>query len=338
MITISPTSRQPARAAWTRERLLLERTIALGSSLDASSYDTYTSALNSYLTFCKLHGFDAAPTEDTLSFYVVFMSYHIKPQSVDSYLSGISHQLEPYFPEVRRNRKSRLVSLTLKGCMRLRNSPALRKAPLLPSDISTVLTSLHASSTHDDILFAAMLATGFHALLRLAEMSVHDNPAKRNWRKITMRHTVTFPEPSSFSFTLPSHKADPFFQGNTIVVRHIITDSELDPKPVFQRYLRSRDSEFPLNPELWLTYSGTVPTRTWFVKRLRAFFHDGLISGQSMRAGGATCLATTGALPSLIQAAGRWSSEAFKVYIRKNPFLLHAILQAQRAPANQLHS
>jgi hypothetical protein len=328
MIPISPSSRQPTRTAWTRERLLLERTIALGSALDTSSYATYTSALNSYLTFCKLHGLDADPTEDTLSFYTVFMSFHIKPQSVDSYLSGIANQLEPYFPEVRRNRKSRLVSLTLKGCMRLRHSPAKRKAPLLPSNVATVLASLHPESTHDDTLFASMLATGFHALLRLAELSIHDNPAKRNSRKITMRHTVAFPEPDSFSFTLPSHKADPLFQGNTIVVRHIVP--ELDPKPVFRRYLASRDSEFPLNPELWLTHSGTVPTRAWFVKRLRAFFHDPSISGQSMRAGGATCLATTGALPSLIQAAGRWSSEAFKVYIRKNPFLLHAILQAQR--------
>src|SRR5580704_11500457 len=103
MNSVTSVSRQPVRVAWTRDRLLLERTIALGNSLDVSSYSTYTSALNSYISFCKLHNFDITPTEETLSFFVVYMSYHIKPQSVDSYLSGICNQLEPHFPDVRKH-------------------------------------------------------------------------------------------------------------------------------------------------------------------------------------------------------------------------------------------
>ena len=46
------------------------------------------------------------------------------------------------------------------------------------------------------------------------------------------------------------------------------------------------------------------------------------IAGQSLRAGGATMLAEMGFAPHIIQAAGRWSSEAFQIYVRKNPFLL----------------
>jgi hypothetical protein len=42
--------------------------------------------------------------------------------------------------------------------------------------------------------------------------------------------------------------------------------------------------------------------------------------------GGATRLAELGAAPDLIQAAGRWSSETFKIYIRKNPVILQAML------------
>jgi hypothetical protein len=49
-----------------------------------------------------------------------------------------------------------------------------------------------------------------------------------------------------------------------------------------------------------------------------------------MRAGGATSLAEHGISPSLIQAMGRWSSDAFLVYIRKNPALIQALLYAQR--------
>jgi hypothetical protein len=329
MIHSSRKSRQPHREAWTRDRLLYERSIAIGSSLDASSYDSYSSALNSYIAFCQLHNFDADPTEDTLSFYVVFMSHQIKPDSVDSYLSGICNLLEPYYPDVRKRRSATLVSRTLKGCKRLRNTPTKRRSPLLPSQISLVIGSLSPTSSHDDVLFVTLLATGFHGLMRLGELTTNDTASKRSWRKTSLRHTVSFPDASTYSFILTTHKADATYEGNTILIRHLVQN--LDPRPIFKRYLASRDSAYPLNPELWLTHAGTRPTRSWFIRRLRAFFPDHLIAGQSMRAGGATCLASTGALPAIIQAAGRWSSNAFQLYIRKNPFLLHAILAARRA-------
>lgn len=32
---------------------------------------------------------------------------------------------------------------------------------------------------------------------------------------------------------------------------------------------------------------------------------------------------------SVIQAAGRWASDTFQIYIRRNPFLMDAVLHAQ---------
>src|SRR5271155_6109300 len=123
MIQISSTSRQPQRDAWSMERLVNERSISLGFSLDSSTFGTYTSALNSYLTFCDLHHLPVDPTPDTLSFYIVFLSSHINPKSVNSYLSGISRQLEPFFPDVHFNRKTTLVTRTMAGCMRRFKTP-----------------------------------------------------------------------------------------------------------------------------------------------------------------------------------------------------------------------
>ncbi|KAK0232802.1 hypothetical protein IW262DRAFT_1258813, partial [Armillaria fumosa] len=48
---------------------------------------------------------------------------------------------------------------------------------------------------------------------------------------------------------------------------------------------------------------------------LNKLFLSNSIAGQSMHAGGATDLAEQGVLPYLIQAQGRWSSTAFKIYI-----------------------
>jgi hypothetical protein len=55
------------------------------------------------------------------------------------------------------------------------------------------------------------------------------------------------------------------------------------------------------------------------------------IAGQSLRAGGATSLAEAGADLETIRAVGRWSSTAFRIYLRKNPVLLHAVIFGRAA-------
>lgn len=83
--------------------LVHEQSIALGMSIDASTHKNYSSALNSYLNFCRIHHLPIDPTPDTLSFFTVYMSYQLKPSSVGTYLSGICNKLEIYFPDVRKN-------------------------------------------------------------------------------------------------------------------------------------------------------------------------------------------------------------------------------------------
>jgi hypothetical protein len=329
MFQISSTSRQPRREAWTMDCLINERSISLGYSLDTSSFGAYTSALNSYLTFCNLHNLPVDPTPDTLSLYVVFLSSHIHPDSVNSYLSGICRQLEPFFPEIRHNRKSILVSRTMTGCMRRFGKPTKRKSPFSRANLLFVLEKVKSPRSHNDLLFIALLFTGFHALMRLGEMVFPDKKILRNYRKISLRHTVSISH-SQYSFFLPSHKGDRTFEGNTILIQKLSTTT--DPYCHFLAYLHSRDLHFPIHPELWLTSRGSVPTRHWFISRLRTFFPKNY-AGQSIRSGGATSLAEAGADLATIQAVGRWSSTAFKIYIRKNPVLIHAVIFGR--PAHQ---
>jgi hypothetical protein len=100
IMEISPTSHQARRELWSLERLNYEHSILLGMSIDTSTASTYSSALNSYLTFCKMHGLLVEPTSQTLSYYTTFQSFHINFKSVDSYLFGICNQLKPFFPDV----------------------------------------------------------------------------------------------------------------------------------------------------------------------------------------------------------------------------------------------
>ena len=111
-------SRNPQCEAWSAERFIYERSLALGQSIATNTWTSYGSALNSYLDFIHLHNFDPEPIANTLSLFTTYMLKHIKPSSVASYLSGICQQLEPFFPDVRKNRNSPLL-----GCKHLYGSP-----------------------------------------------------------------------------------------------------------------------------------------------------------------------------------------------------------------------
>ena len=324
MIRGTRRARQPAREVWSRERLVHERAIALGNAIDQSTLSNYSSALNSYLNFVKLHNFPVDPTPETLSFFTVYMSHHINPRSVHTYLSGISQQLETHFPAVREARNSTLVRRTLQGCMRMRGVATVRKRALTTDDLRQVADHYRESTTHDDLLFVAMVFTGFLGLLRLGELTFPNEVSLQNWRKVTRRSTVSIRD-SYYEFLLPGHKADRYFEGNKI----IIPAQRFNHRPLhhFSRYIQSRDNLHPVASPLWLTASGSIPTRSFFINRLRLFFKKDT-AGQSMRAGGATALAEHGISPAIIQASGRWASEAFLVYIRKNPTLLQGFLHA----------
>ncbi|RDB17204.1 hypothetical protein Hypma_002006 [Hypsizygus marmoreus] len=174
--------------------------------------------------------------------------------------------------------------------------PTSRKSALSQDDLVFAIRSLPPHPTHDDLLFIAMLLSGFYGLHRLGELSFPDDVELRDDQKTIKAASVVI-SPSGYQYFLPGHKADRFFEGNT----------------------------FPLSAELWLTSAGTVPTRSFFMRRLRILFNKS-IAGQSMRAGGATSLAENGVAPSIIQATGRWSSDAFQLYIRKNPVLIQALI------------
>jgi len=209
--------RQPQWVAWSWERLFHEHAIALGQALDNSTLTTYGSHLQSYLTFCKLHDFPLEPTPDMLSFYVVFMAHHIKPNSVSQYLSGIVSSLEPHFPNVREVRNGLLVTRMLTGMRKLRGFTGItRKRALTEDDLLVVLTKF-TSHNLDDLLMVAIIFTGFHALMRLGEMMESDNDAKWSFLKTILHHTVVL-SLASFSFILPKHKADWLFEENTVMV------------------------------------------------------------------------------------------------------------------------
>lgn len=310
---------------------MLHRDIALGLALDPNSLRTYASGVQSFRDFCDAHQLPFVPTPETLSYFVVYMCHHIKPASVSNYLSAICNAFEPSYPDVRANRNSPLVARTLQGCRKQFISPVNRKRPLCDSDIRSLADLYLESGSYDDLLFLAIISTGYHGLCRLGELVWPDSPANRSFSKIIWRHSLVLDcAPGAYSFFLPGHKGNKFAEGNTVVISCFT--GALEPLSYMRAYLRLRDTcvDAVVIPALFVRENGDIPTRSWFLGRLSEHFDAG-ISGHSMRAGGATTLALAGVADSQIQKIGRWSFDAWNIYVRHNPVLLARITLAARA-------
>lgn len=316
------TRRVAPRPVWSHADLRHERARLVGLTVAPSTTTAYTYALNSYLDFCTRHNIDIAPTPDTFSLYISYMSSYINPRSVACYLSGICHHLEPSFPDVRHIRSSPLVQRTLRGALRSKGSAINRKLAITPSDLRSILQHPPPdTNSFDTALFYTILLSSFFGLLRLGELTVSSPPSLANPLSVVNRNSVKLSS-SSYEFFLPANKTDPFFEGNRIIIR--ATSDDLNPLPYFLSYVALRDGLFPFHSQLFLVSNGTPPTYNWFIRRLHHYLPPAY-GGQSLRAGGATWLASIGTDANIIQAAGRWSSDTWKRYIRQHPLLLHQL-------------
>ena len=183
----------------------------------------YTSALNSCLTFCKLHDFDIRPTSETLSLFVTYQSTFVNPKLVDSHLSSIVNQMETFFLEVHQNWNCALISYTLKGAKRWHSAPIHYKKPLLLEDLNIVYHDLQSSTDHHNLLFLTQLPVSFYLLLCFTKLCFPDCLTLCNFSKISLWSLVQWLL-DAFSFWLPSQKANVTFDGSWLITNSIYWD------------------------------------------------------------------------------------------------------------------
>jgi hypothetical protein len=150
-----------------------------------------------------------------------------------------------------------------------------------------------------------------------------------DWRKIIKRSSLHF-SLGYAGYRLPYHKTDPFYAGTDILFS---TQEVADPVVLLQEFVHMRDKLHGARRALFIREDGSHPTRAWFDSKLFSFV-DRSFGGHSPRAGGATFYAALGLSETVIMALGRWSSQAWKIYIRDNPCVRAAL---QLAALHRLH-
>ncbi|EJD41935.1 hypothetical protein AURDEDRAFT_18234, partial [Auricularia subglabra TFB-10046 SS5] len=127
-----------------------------------------------------------------------------------------------------------------------------------------------------------ILFVGFNALLRLGELVWPDSDVIADNRKCIPFPSLAWRDDlapaggglEQFSFTLPAHKDNRFFEGDTVVV----TDrpDAANALPMMPCYVSARQAgaRFRLHPALFVPADGSVPRRSWFIHYIRSNFPD----------------------------------------------------------------
>jgi len=190
-------------------------------------------------------------------------------------------------------------------------------------DLRRILSKLDMRQQEDQC-FWCMLTTGFYGLLRLGELTKHIDP-----RRHLRPNDVKLHE-EGFYLKLAASKTDQNFVGTTIFIKR--TGDLTCPAAAMHFWLsnRSKNQEF-----LFYTRNG-IATRSWFIKQLhRVTERSRQLSGHSMRRGGASWAAAIGYTHDQIMQMGRWSSNAFRVYLRNYPQLDFALRRKTEQDINQ---
>ncbi|RXN38248.1 proline and serine-rich 1-like protein [Labeo rohita] len=170
-----------------------------------------------------------------------------------------------------------------------------------------------------------MFLLAFFGFLRCSELAPSTsafNPAIHPSLSDISAHT-----PDSLIYTLKKSKTDQFGRSCPIYIFRL--NSFISPFEPISEYVLSRyaNSSSPQEP-LFLTENGKMATRLWFNKHFLKVLSTSGISPEhyslhSFRIGAATSAASAGISDETIRVMGRWSSEAYRLYIHNNLNDLH---------------
>lgn len=300
------------------------------NAIEKSTRKSYATGARDYINFCIAHSLPLDPTPQTLARYIAFTSLSIA--SAGKYFTGARHFLSDLYPSFDANRAHPTVQAILTGSKKMRADPVLRKQPLRLSHLHSFLRVAQHTNAYDDLLFIVILSCSFYGCHRIGELVVNNDKSLFDWRKIIKHSSLLFQPQNRARYTLPYHKADRLFRGSSIL---FIKQDVADPSTLLREYIQRCDTVHRSRPALFIREDGSHPTRSWFESKLFTLV-DRSFGGQSARAGGATFYASLGLSEDVIQALGRWSSKAWKDYVRDNPSV-RAELQLAGIALHQRH-
>ena len=291
------------------------------NGLAPSTRRAYASGQKKFINFCsqlgRVHpnGSVCPADEWTLCLFATFLSDFIQPSSIKVYLAAVrALHIEQGFPDPVLNclRLERVV----KGIKRIKGTKSVERLPITDDIMMTIYSYLDVPLA-DHAMFWAACCLAYFGFLRSAEFTVpslsgYSELAHMNVQDLAVDSSVS---PTCIRVHIKASKTDPFRKGCFVYIGR--AKSPLCAVEAILAYLNIRgDAPGPL----FLLQSGQPLTRVVLTKWLRDVLSaagiPGNYSSHSFRIGAATVAARNGVPDHMIQTLGRWSSDAFKSYIR----------------------
>lgn len=293
-------------------------------SLSPNTRAAYNSGVKAFLEFCLQHRRFTAQqsilptTEDTLLLFTSYLSLKVSPPTIKVYLAGVRNlHIEAGVSNPFEN--LRLLPRLIRGIKRIYGQERRPRLPITPQILLRFNRYLQLNYPDHIVLWSAMLIA-FFGFLRSSELL----DLRKN--DITVLDSTT--QTPTFGLRIRYSKSDPFRQSATIRLapsgHPTLCPSKAICSLLKQPYLTADDS--PLLQ--WA--SGSPVSRQTFNNAIKwlaqcSGLNPSVFSTHSFRIGAATTAASAGVPDSLIQTLGRWSSDAYQLYIRTPPSTLDHI-------------
>lgn len=288
----------------------------LHSALTPSTQAAYKRSWQKFADFCKGCGV-STPLPANTSLTALFVSSLQKegysPATISSHISAIGylHKLNGFEDPT----ASFLVRKLLAACHKHHRQLDVR-LPIDKQMLATLLRALEHTvpGRNSRALYQAMFSLAFHAFLRIGEMTVQ-SAVVANANLLQLDQLTIGDHEMQVTFVAYKHsKNTPF----VLTIKAASTTQRDCPLAIMNRYLAVRGT---IPGPLFLHGNNTPITRYQFNEQLKlalqfSGFNTERFKSHSFRIGAATAAAAQGASDSQIQQLGRWSSDAFKKYIR----------------------
>ena len=202
----------------------------------------------------------------------------------------------------------------LRGIKRVQGPVSSRRLPITLDHLRAIQHRLDFSR-RDHVMLWAACCLGFFGFLRAGEFTVNSAFQPSIHMTVADLQADSLVNPTCFKVHIKCSKTDPFRMGCDIYVGR--GEGPVCPIRALGNFLALRgSSEGPL-----FTFSDGRPlTRQQLSSTVQSILHSagytGSYSGHSFRIGAATTAAARGVPDHLIKTLGRWSSDAYQIYIR----------------------
>ena len=202
----------------------------------------------------------------------------------------------------------------LRGVKRVQGPASRSRLPITIDLLKVIQQSLDMRDS-DHVMLWAACCLGFFGFLRAGEFTVNSSFDPSVHLSIGDIQADSLVNPTCFKVRIKCSKTDPFRKGCDIYVGR--GNSAVCPIVALSNYLVLRG---PAPGPVFQFVSGRPLSRERLSSTVQSILsaagYAGSFSGHSFRIGAATTAASRGVPDHLIKTLGRWSSDAYQIYIR----------------------